>query len=63
MCERGNPLAPVEKTRSIVLISPQCAAYVFRQQHQVEFVGGAWLELGYEMKVEVAGIGGFGVYK
>ncbi len=29
----------------------------------MEFVGGAWLELGYEMKVEVAGIGGFGVYK
>jgi hypothetical protein len=27
----------------------------------VKFVSGAWLELGYEMLVEVAGVGGFGV--
>ena len=27
----------------------------------MKFVGGARLELGYEMNVEVAGVGGFGV--
>lgn len=27
----------------------------------MKFVSGAWLELGYEMLVEVAGVGGFGV--
>lgn len=42
---------------------PQRSAYVFHEQHEVKWVGGAGLELRYEMNVKVAGFGGFGVYK
>lgn len=31
--------------------------------NEVQFVGGARLELGYQMTVEVAGVGGFGVHQ
>ena len=48
-----------EGTQSV----PQRSAYVFHKQDEVKRVSGAWLELGYEMNVEVAGFGGFGVYK
>jgi hypothetical protein len=41
----------------------QGSTYVFQKQDEVKFVGWAWLELGYEMNVEAAGFGGFGVYE
>ena len=44
-------------------LGPQRSAYVLHKQHEVKWVGGAGLELGYEMTVEVVGFGGFGVYE
>ncbi len=43
------------------LLGLESAADVFHEQHKVKFVCGAWLELRYEMCVEVSGVGGFGV--
>ena len=42
-------------------IGPKGSAYVFHEQHEVKFVGRTGLELGYEMNVKVAGVGGFSV--
>ncbi|MEB3979963.1 hypothetical protein OQ968_01645 [Mycobacterium sp. 663a-19] len=44
-------------------IGPKGAAYVFHEQHEVKVVGGTGLELGYEMNVEPAGLGGFGMHE
>jgi hypothetical protein len=44
-------------------LGPQRSAYVLHTQHEVKWVGGAGLELGYEMTAEVAGFGGFGVHQ
>jgi hypothetical protein len=43
------------------LLSSKSSAYVFHEQHEVEVVGWAGLELGHQMHVEVAGVGAFGV--
>ena len=43
------------------LLGLESAADIFHEQHKVKFVCGAWLELRYEMYVEVSGVGGFAV--
>lgn len=44
-------------------LTAQRSTYVFHQQDEVKLVSGAWLELGDEVNIEVAGFGGFGMYE
>jgi hypothetical protein len=59
----GQANSPIWYPGMGLKLGPQRSAYVLHNQHEVKWVGGAGLELGYEMTVEVAGFGGFGVHE
>lgn len=53
---RGDYIAPWETSAS------QRLEDVFHEQDQMQFVGGRWLELGYEVEVEVSSLRCLGVH-
>lgn len=49
--------------RAASALSSQCPSDIFEKQHELEVVGGALLELGYQMLIEISSSIGLGMHK